>query len=185
MDYSKRSEGIYAEIRTSKGTITAILEHARAPLTVASFVGLAEGKIANAARPLGTAFYDGLVFHRAIPQFMVQTGDPDGNGRGGPGYRFQDEFDTNLRYTRPGILGMANAGPNTNGSQFFITLKATPILNNKHTVFGHVVHGQSVVATICEGDCIETLRIVRVGAEFQSYGPPDIAKYVSYLQSVD
>jgi peptidyl-prolyl cis-trans isomerase A (cyclophilin A) len=181
MEYSALPPGIYSEITTSRGIIVLFLEHERAPLTVASFVGLAEGTFPNTARPLGTPYYDGLPFHRVIPDFMIQGGDPDGSRRGGPGYLFRDEFDKTLRHHAPGILGMANAGPDTNGSQFYITHVAAPILNGKHTVFGHVVAGQEVVDAIREGDRIETLRIVRNGANVQTYGPESIAKEISYF----
>jgi len=177
-DHLRRAEGIYAEIRTNKGRIVIPLEHVRTPLTVANFVGLAEGRFPNKARPIGEPYYDGLPFHRVIPDFMIQGGDPDGNGRGGPGYRFRDEFCEDLTHHRRGILGMANAGPNTNGSQFYITHVATPWLDGKHTVFGHVVAGQSVVAAILPGDRIETLAIVRNGATVQGYGPDSIAREI-------
>lgn len=174
----KLSEGIYAEMMTSKGCIVLFLEHKRSPLTVANFVGLVEGKMPNTARSPGTPYYDGVPFHRVIPEFMIQSGDPDGNGRGGPGYSFRDEFDTNLRHNGPGILGMANAGPHTNGSQFYITHVAVPILDYRHTVFGHVVMGQEVVDAIQQGDRIETLRIIRNGASMQDYGPPSIVQEI-------
>ena len=180
MDYNQRVQGIYAEMCTSKGIIVLCLEHERTPIAVANFVGLAEGQFPNSARPMGTPYYDGLIFHRVIEKFMIQTGDPDGDGRGGPGYRFQDEFDKGLRHDGPGILSMANAGPNTNGSQFFITHVPTPFLDGKHTVFGHVIAGQPVLETIQQGDRIETLRIVRVGERLQRYGPPRIAKTISH-----
>ena len=155
-------DGLYAEMRTSKGLIVLRLAYQEAPLTVVNFVGLAEGtKESN--KPLGTPFYNGLTFHRVIADFMIQGGDPEGSGRGGPGYRFADQINPDLRHDGPGVLSMANAGPNTNGSQFFITHKATPWLDGKHAVFGRVVQGQDVVNAIEQGDILETLKIVRVG----------------------
>ena len=162
-------DGLYAEMTTNRGTIVLRLEQRRAPLTVANFVGLAEGTIAFENRPAGRPFYDGLVFHRVIADFMIQGGDPLGNGTGGPGYRFPDEFDPSLRHDGPGVLSMANSGPGTNGSQFFITHKATPWLDGAHTVFGRVVQGQEVVNAVRQGDRIERVRILRIGAETRGY----------------
>ncbi len=142
--------GTYARIATSEGEFTVRLFEEQAPKTVANFVGLAEGTKDPATGKPGQAkpFYDGLVFHRIIAGFMLQGGDPQGDGRGGPGYTFTDEFDPTLRFDRAGLLAMANRGPNTNGSQFFITLAPTEWLNNKHTIFGEVVEGMDVITKI-------------------------------------
>jgi peptidylprolyl isomerase len=152
--------GLFARIVTNRGDIVVRLEFQKTPLTVCNFVALAEGKMTAAG---GKPYYNGLTFHRVISNFMIQGGDPLGNGRGGPGYRFPDEFDPGLKHDGPGILSMANAGPGTNGSQFFITHSAQPHLNGKHTVFGRVVEGQNVVNSIKQGDRIETVTIIRNG----------------------
>ncbi len=160
----KLEKGLYAEIETSKGKILIKLEMEKTPMTVANFVGLAEGKIKNTARPEGKPFYDSLKFHRVIANFMIQGGDPQGTGMGGPGYAFKDECLPELQFTGPGLLAMANTGmPVTNGSQFFITHAATPWLNMKHTIFGHVITGQDVVNAIKQGDTIIHVKIIRKG----------------------
>jgi peptidylprolyl isomerase len=171
----KLADGLYAEMETSKGKILLQLEFEKTPLTVANFVGLAEGTKNYAKDPgetpkaQGKPFFDGIKFHRVIPDFMIQGGDPLGNGTGGPGYRFRDEIDPTLRHNRPGILSMANAGPATNGSQFFITHRATPHLDGKHAVFGQVVEGQDVVNKIEKGDTIKTVKIIRVGDKAKAF----------------
>ncbi len=160
---------MYARFHTSKGMITTSLEFEKTPLTVANFVGLAEGKIENTAKAKGEPYYDGLNFHRVINNFMIQGGDPKGTGSGGPGYNFPDEFDERLRHDGPGVLSMANAGPGTNGSQFFITHVETPWLDDKHSVFGRVIEGQEVVDQIEQGDKIENLEIIRTGSAAESF----------------
>jgi len=159
---TKLADGLYAKMDTDKGTILLQLFYKQAPLTVTNFAGLALGKMDTDVKT-GQKFYDGLTFHRVIPGFMIQGGDPEGTGRGGPGYRFQDEFSPGLKHDGPGILSMANAGPGTNGSQFFITHKATPWLDGRHTVFGRVVQGMAVVNAIEKGDKIKTVEIMARG----------------------
>lgn len=162
-------DGIYAKFNTSKGEILVKLTHDKTPGTVGNFVALAEGKQKNSAKPEGTPYYNGLSFHRVIPDFMVQGGCPQGTGSGSPGYQFDDEFHPELNHSEPGVLSMANAGAGTNGSQFFITHVPTPWLDNKHTVFGHVEAGQEVVDTIAQGDSLESLEIVRMGDEAENW----------------
>jgi FKBP-type peptidyl-prolyl cis-trans isomerase len=162
-------DGLYAKFKTDKGDILAELEYKKTPGTVGNFVALTEGNMENKAKPQGTPYYDGLKFHRVIPDFMIQGGDPQGTGAGGPGYQFADEFHPDLKHDKPGVLSMANAGPNTNGSQFFITHVPTPWLDNKHTVFGHVVEGQDVVDSITQGDEIKSIEIISVGEDAKKF----------------
>lgn len=162
-------EGIYAKFNTTKGEIVVKLTHDKTPGTVGNFVALAEGNMENSAKPQGKPYYDGLKFHRVIADFMIQGGCPQGTGTGDPGYKFDDEFHSELTHEGPGILSMANAGPGTNGSQFFITHVATPWLDNKHTVFGHVEEGMEVVDAIAQGDAIDTLEILRIGTEAEAW----------------
>ncbi|MGS2726901.1 peptidylprolyl isomerase [Psychroserpens sp. BH13MA-6] len=162
-------DGLYAKFNTNKGDILVALEYQKTPGTVGNFVALAEGNLENAVKPQGTPYYDGLKFHRVIPDFMIQGGCPQGTGTGNPGYKFDDEFHPDLKHDGPGVLSMANAGPGTNGSQFFITHVETPWLDNNHTVFGKVIEGQDVVDAIAQGDEIETLEIVRVGTEAENF----------------
>jgi peptidyl-prolyl cis-trans isomerase A (cyclophilin A) len=161
--------GIYAKFNTAKGSILVKLTHDLTPGTVGNFVALAEGNMENKIKPQGVKFYDGLKFHRVIPDFMIQGGCPLGTGTGDPGYKFDDEFHQDLRHDAPGVLSMANSGPGSNGSQFFITHIATPWLDNKHTVFGNVIEGQDVVDTIAQGDSLDSVEIIRVGEEAKNW----------------
>lgn len=177
LDKKSLESGVYAHMKTSKGNILLFLEHEKTPLTVANFVGLSEGKY----NPFDTIafkkpFYNGLKFHRVIANFMIQGGDPKGNGMGDPGYKFFDEFHDELKHKGAGILSMANSGPNTNGSQFFITHKETPWLDGKHSVFGHVVQGQDVVDSIAQNDSIESIQIVRIGKSAKKFKPTKVFK---------
>jgi peptidyl-prolyl cis-trans isomerase A (cyclophilin A) len=162
-------DGLYAKFNTTKGEILVALEFKKTPGTVGNFVALAEGNLENKVKPQGTPFYNGLKFHRVIPDFMIQGGCPQGSGTGDPGYKFDDEFHPSLKHDGPGVLSMANSGPGTNGSQFFITHIETSWLDGKHTVFGKVVKGQNIVDAIAQGDKIESLEIVRVGTEAEAY----------------
>jgi FKBP-type peptidyl-prolyl cis-trans isomerase len=162
-------DGLYAKFNTSKGDILVALEYQKTPGTVGNFIALAEGNLENSVKSQGTPYYDGLKFHRVIPDFMIQGGCPQRTGTGNPGYKFDDEFHPDLKHDTPGILSMANSGPGTNGSQFFITHIETPWLDEKHTVFGKVEKGQDVVDAIKQGDKINTLEIIRVGADAENF----------------
>ena len=173
MEELKGKEGVFAILETEKGTVVINLFYKECPLTVSNFVGLAEGTL-DAAN--GKKYYNGLKFHRVISKangdaqdFMIQGGDPLGNGTGGPGYKFADEFVEGLVFDKPGLLAMANSGTNTNGSQFFITIVPTPHLDYKHTIFGEVISGQEVVNTVHQNDTIKSLTIVRQGADAEAF----------------
>ena len=173
VDAQNLGDGLYARFITDRGEVIARLEYKRSPLTVCNFVALAEGKMDNHR---GRRFYDGLNFHRVISRangdrddFMIQGGCPLGTGTGGPGYRFPDEVNNGLKHDKPGALSMANAGPGTNGSQFFITIVPTPHLDGRHTVFGYVVRGQNVVNTIKQGEKIQKVEIIRNGTEANAF----------------
>ena len=161
--------GLYAIVNTSKGNITLNLEFEKTPATVGNFVALCEGEMKNSSKDLGVPYYNNLKFHRVINDFMVQAGCPLGTGTGNPGYKFDDEFHPELKHDKAGILSMANAGPGTNGSQFFITHVPTAWLDNKHTVFGSVLEGMDIVNTIEQGDEIIDIKISRVGDEANSF----------------
>ena len=180
-------EGIFAEIYTNKGKIALQLEFQKTPITVANFITLAEGKndyVTNDRK--GKPYYNGLKFHRVIANFMIQGGCPLGTGAGDPGYKFKDEFDPSLKHDKPGILSMANSGPATNGSQFFITHKDTPWLNNKHSIFGHVIEGQKVVDAIAQDDVIEKVVIVRKGKLAKNFNAEKVfSEYMKIKPELD
>jgi peptidylprolyl isomerase len=159
-------DGLYARLNTAKGAIMLQLEYLKAPLTVGNFVGLAEGRL-DASK--GKRYFDGLTFHRVEPDFVIQTGDPKGDGTGGPGYQFPNEISSELKYDAEGVVGMANSGPNTNGSQFFITMRPVPGLDGNYTIFGKVVQGMDVVKKIAVGDKLLKVEILRNGSEARSF----------------
>ena len=167
-------DGLFAKIKTNKGEILLILHHDKVPGTVANFIGLSEGKIKNSYKSIDSPYYDGLKFHRVIPDFMIQTGCPNGTGTGDPGYKFDDEFHPELRHNKPGILSMANSGISTNGSQFFITHVPTNWLDDKHTVFGEVIEGLDIVNEIQQDDIIDSISIVRVGEDAEKWSSVDV-----------
>lgn len=181
--HSNLKDGLYANIKTNKGEIILELEYEKTPITVANFVSLAEGKNTFVSENLkNKPFYNGLKFHRVIPNFMIQGGDPLGNGSGDGGYKFKDEF-TNLTFDNGGILAMANSGPGTNGTQFFITHTATDWLNGKHTIFGHVVgNGMATVNKIVQDDFIKSIEIIRKGEKAKKF---DAAKIFSDYFAVE
>ncbi|MBO6516530.1 MAG: peptidylprolyl isomerase [Bacteroidia bacterium] len=166
-------DGLYAEIITSKGDIYIKLEPELAPLTTANFVGLAEGTIENNAKELGQPYFNGMVWHRVVPNFVIQGGDPMGNGYGGPGYRFKTEVHADLSHDKAGTVAMANSGPNTNGSQFYITHTPTPHLDGGYNVFGYVINGMEVVNSIAQGDSINEVNIIRVGKDAKAFDAAD------------
>lgn len=185
VDEKKLEDGIYAKIYTDNGNILIKLHHDKCPMTVANFVGLAEGNMPNAAKSLGVPYYDGIKFHRVISKangdkqdFMIQGGDPQGNGMGGPGYSFKDEFSPDLKHDK-GTLSMANSGPGTNGSQFFITIVETSWLNNKHTVFGKVISGQNIVDSLKQGTIMNKVEIIRKGKEAKNFDAVETFKKLS------
>jgi len=177
--YEGLKDGLYANLQTTKGNMIVKFEDKKSPVTVANFVGLAEGKIDNKSKAKGVPFYDGTIFHRVIKDFMIQGGDPQGTGMGDPGYKFEDEKN-DLKHTGKGILSMANSGPNTNGSQFFITEVATPWLDGRHTIFGSVVKGTEVIDSIAAVEkgaqdkpktdiVLEKVSIFSKGDEYKNY----------------
>lgn len=172
---SDQQEGLIAKMDTNRGTILLDLHYELAPVTVANFVSLAEGTNTLVNQEFrGKKFYDGLVFHRVVPDFVIQGGDPTASGSGGPGYSFGDEFHESLIHDGPGILSMANSGPNTNGSQFFITHRATPHLDSLHSVFGNVIEGQSTVDSIQQRDTIISVEIIRYGRNAKQFNADKI-----------
>lgn len=188
--YTDLDDGLYADLQTEKGDILLKLEYEIAPITVSNFVSLAEGTNPyvdeeHKEKP----FYDGLKFHRIVDDFMVQGGDPRGNGSGDPGYKFEDEFSMDddgnliLSHDEPGILSMANSGPDSNGSQFFITHKETKFLDGRHTVFGYVVQGQEVVDSMAQDDLIQKIEIIRVGKKAKNFDAA--AEFASYFGSIE
>ena len=181
--YPELDKGLYANIITEKGSIIIKLEIDKAPITVANFVSLSEGENPMVSNEYKTKkFYNGLKFHRVIQDFMIQGGDPLGMGSGGPGYRFNDEF-SDLTHNGPGIVSMANSGPATNGSQFFITHKATPWLDGKHTVFGQVVEGLEVIDSIEQNDIINEIKIIRKGIEADKFDAPIL--FEKYFEQIE
>jgi peptidyl-prolyl cis-trans isomerase A (cyclophilin A) len=165
-------DGLYAIIATDHGEMVARLEFEKAPLTVANFVGLAEGEIENTFREKGEPYYDGLTFHRVEKGFVIQGGDPLGTGMGGPGYKFRQEVREDLKHNIAGTLSMAHAGPGTNGSQFFVTHAATPHLDGGYNVFGYLVDGLPVVYKIVPKDTIRKVEIVRKGSAAKNFDAP-------------
>ena len=179
-------EGIFAHFKTEKGNIKVQLTFDKTPGTVGNFVGLAEGSVENKVSSKGTPYYDGLKFHRVIDNFMIQGGDPTGTGSGGPGFQFDDEFSEELKHTGPGILSMANAGPGTNGSQFFITHVETPWLDGKHSIFGKVNSGQDVVDNIAQDDIIKSVKIIRIGKDAEEFDATKIFEdYITNKSQAD
>ena len=181
-NYSDLSDGLYADIETSKGNIVLQLYFEQVPTTVSNFVALAEGNhpIVDEQHS-GKPYYNGLKFHRVIENFMIQGGDPTGTGSGGPGYQFDDEFSSDLTHDGPGILSMANSGPGTNGSQFFITHVETPWLDGKHSIFGKVSSGLDIVDSVEQEDIIKNINIVRVGEDANNFDASNI--FESYLNN--
>jgi len=189
-NYPDLEDGLYADIQTVKGNILIQLEYKNAPITVANFVSLAEGTNPYVAeRFKQKPFYDGLVFHRVVSDYIIQGGDPQATGVGGPGYQFEDEFPTDengdllLTHSKKGILSMANGGFDTNGSQFFITQRAAPNLDGVHSVFGNTVKGQNVVDSIQEGDVMNKIEIIRIGKEIKKFNAPRI--FGSYFKKLE
>ena len=187
MNNSDLSDGLYADIETSKGNIVLQLYFEQVPTTVSNFVALAEGNHPVVDEKLsGKPYYDGLKFHRVIENFMIQGGDPTGTGSGGPGYQFDDEFSPDLKHDGPGVLSMANAGPGTNGSQFFITHVETPWLDGKHSIFGKVTSGQDIVDEIEQEDIIKNVKIIRVGKSAKNFDAPNIFEdYITNKSEAD
>ncbi len=182
-DFSSLDDGLYAKLDTSKGNILMKFTENKTPYTVANFISLAEGKNKFVSDNFkNKKFYNGIIFHRVIKDFMIQAGDPTASGSGGPGYRFDDEI-TDLKHDSAGILSMANAGKNTNGSQFFITHKATPWLDGKHTVFGKVIEGLNIVDSIQQNDTIHDVEIIRIGSKAKKFNASEI--FSNYFADIE
>ena len=180
-DYSNLTDGIYADIQTNKGDMILKLTYEETPLTVSNFIALAEGDHPLVSEEFkNKPYYNGIKFHRVLNNFMIQGGDPTGTGSGGPGYSFEDEFVDSLKHDGPGILSMANSGPNTNGSQFFITHLETPWLDGKHSVFGKIEIGQDIIDKIEENDVINKLEIIRIGQTAKDFNAPNM--FNEYLE---
>lgn len=183
-----KEDGVFATINTNKGTIILQLEYQKTPITVANFISLAQGKNEFIAKEnlKRKPFFNALKFHRVINDFMIQGGDPDGNGSGGPGYSFKDEFVPELKFDKGGILAMANSGPKTNGSQFFITHKETPWLNGKHTIFGHVIQGMDIVNSIVQNDEINNIIITQNGSAAKKFKAEKVfAEYYNHKEEYE
>ena len=185
-NFSHLDNGLYAQLNTNKGSILMKFTEDKTPNTVANFVSLAEGDNQFVSDDFkNKKFYNGIIFHRVIKDFMIQAGDPTATGSGGPGYRFNDEI-TDLKHDGPGILSMANAGKNTNGSQFFITHKETPWLDGKHTVFGKIVEGLNVVDSIQQNDTINSVKIIRIGYDAKNFNASEIfSDYYTNLEKMN
>lgn len=163
--------GIYAEITTEKGVIIAKLEYEKVPVTVANFIGLAQGIIPNDLKKLGEPYYDGLKFYKVFKDFMLMTGCPQNDGRGQPGYYFRDEFHPDLKHDSPGVLSMLSNGPNSNGSQFIITMRPSVVLDNKNPVFGIVVKGMELVNAVQQNETILKIEILKIGKKANLFDP--------------
>lgn len=168
--------GIYALIYTDKGSCIAKLEYEKTPITVANFIGLSQGIIPNTLKPAGQPFYDSLKFYKVFKGYMLLTGCPKNDGRGNPGYFFMDEFHPSLRHSKPGTLSMVNSGPNSNGSQFLITMRASTVMDNKNTVFGYLVSGIEILENIQQGDAIVKIEIVKMGRKAQRFDPMEVLR---------
>ena len=180
-DYSNLTDGIYADIQTNKGDMILKLTYEETPLTVSNFIALAEGDHPLVSEEFkNKSYYNGIKFHRVINDFMIQGGDPTGTGSGGPGFSFVDEFVDSLKHDGPGILSMANSGPNTNGSQFFITHLETPWLDGKHSVFGKIEIGKDIIDKIEQNDVINKLEIIRIGQTAKDFNAPNV--FNEYLE---
>ncbi len=174
VQHPELGEGLFAGIRTKYGTVYVRLAVDKAPLTVANFVGLAEGSISNTFRSSGKPYFDGLTFHRVEKGFVIQGGDPQANGTGGPGYQFRQEIHPDLKHNVAGTLAMANAGPGSNGSQFYLTMAPKPVLDGSYNVFGYVTQGLEYVYKVQRNDTIEAITIIRNGEVAEAFDAPKV-----------